>query len=72
MKKVALDNLNTVDSYEWHHKGYVIKAWREMNGYDIFTPANPSKASDEAHTLAEAKEWIEDDIAMRRTWSSDA
>ena len=72
MKKVFLDHFNTIDSVEWHHKGYVVYRNPSPSGYEVgnrvcmtnYLVARPGKdtAEFECHSLADAKASIEEDL----------
>ena len=76
MNKVVVYDRNTIDSIEWHHKGYVVyrnpcpsgipiggtsnRAW--MSNYLVARPGNDT-ADFECPSLAEAKASIERDLS---------
>ena len=75
MKKVCLDHLNTIESNEWHHKGYTAWLNPSPTGYQVssaptrcwfskYLIARPGEDTSafEASTLAEAREAIEEDL----------
>lgn len=75
MHKVFNDYRNTIDSVEWRHKGYTVwmnpspTACQSSTGiwksnYLIARPEEDSSFC-EAHTLAEAKDTIEEDLTSR-------
>ena len=74
MKKVFLDNNNTIDSVRWDYKGF--QTWKNSNptGYQVspgkvwmnnylIARAGDDTATLEAHTLAEAKAAINEEVA---------